>query len=110
MKTREDIEAKIKDKLVQIENLLKLNVPKENKLKIEKIFFDQKSRNFSFKIFLPKRINSKSKKTFFDQKLRNFNFKIFLPQNRKIFNKVWVQTMEDIEVNIKDNLVQIENL
>ena len=84
MQTIENVEVNIKDNLVQIENLLNLNVPEENRLKIEQ-------KNFSSKI-------------------EKFQFYNFSPKHRKIFSKVLVQTIEDIEVNIKDNLVRIENL
>ena len=48
-----DFEVNIKDKRVQFENLLNLNVPEENKFKTEKNFFLAKSKKFQFKNCLP---------------------------------------------------------
>ena len=43
-----DFEVNIKDKRVRIENLLNLNVPEENKFKIEKKIFSPKIEKFQF--------------------------------------------------------------
>ena len=46
-----DFEVNIKDKRVQFENLLNLNVPEENKFKIKKIIFSPKIEKFQFENF-----------------------------------------------------------